>query len=69
MGKDTIRCTRKLYPRSAFIQFLYPWHFMILKTTYFTGYADDSMPFVVGDDTTDALKAFEENGKNLRKWF
>ena len=33
--------------------------FLILKTTYFTGYADGSMPFVVRDDTTDALKALE----------
>ena len=33
--------------------------FLILKTTYFTGYADGSKPFVAGDDTTDALKALE----------
>ena len=33
--------------------------FLILKTTYFTGYADSSMPFLVGDDTTDVLKALE----------
>ena len=38
--------------------------FMILKTTYFTGYANDSLPFVVGHDTTDALKIFE-NGFQL----
>ena len=31
----------------------------ILKTTYFTGYADDRMQFVVGDDTMDALNALE----------
>ena len=30
--------------------------FLILKTTCFTGYADGSMTFVVGDDKTDALK-------------
>ena len=30
---------------------------MLLKTTYFTGYADENMSFVAGDDTTDALKA------------
>ena len=33
--------------------------FLILKTTYFTGYADSSMPFMAGDDTTDTLKALE----------
>ena len=43
--------------------------FLIFKTTYFTGYADDSMPFVVGDDATDAVKALEYISKNLRKWF
>lgn len=32
---------------------------MILKTRYFTRYADDSMPFAVADDTTDAPKALE----------
>ena len=39
--------------------------FMILKTTYFTDYAVDSMHFVVGDHTTDALKALEQIGKDL----
>ena len=43
--------------------------FLIFKTTYFTGYADGSMPFVVGDDTTDAVKALEYISKYLRKWF
>ena len=33
--------------------------FLILKTTYFTGYTDGNMPFVTEDDTTDALKALE----------
>ena len=32
---------------------------MLLKTTYFTGWADDSIPFVVGAYTTYALKALE----------
>ena len=32
---------------------------MLLKTTYFTDYANDNMQFVVGDDTTDALKALK----------
>ena len=30
--------------------------FLILKTTYFTGYVDGSMSFVVGDDTKEAVK-------------
>ena len=59
MGKDTISATTRLYPRPTFIQDLYHDIFMILKTTYFTGYEDDSMSFVVGDDTTAALKALE----------
>ena len=33
--------------------------FLILKTTYFTGYENGSMPFLVGYYTTDALKALE----------
>ena len=33
--------------------------FLILKTTYFIGYPDGSMSFVVGDDTIDPLKALE----------
>ena len=33
--------------------------FLILETTYFTGYTDGSMLFVVGDDTIDALKALK----------
>ena len=33
--------------------------FLILKSTYFTSYADGSMPFMVGDDTTDDLKALD----------
>ena len=40
--------------------------FLILKSTYFTGYTDGSMPFVVGQDTTDALKALEQIDKNLQ---
>ena len=43
--------------------------FLILKTSNFTGYADGSMSFMVGDDTTDALKALEKIGNNLQKWF
>ena len=43
--------------------------FLMLKTTYFTGYADDNTPFVVGDNITDVIKALEETGENLVNWF
>ena len=33
--------------------------FLILKSTYFTGYADDNTPFVVRDNITDVIKALE----------
>ena len=42
-----------------------PLLFNIYIYTYFTDYAVDSMHFVVGDDTTDALKALEQIGKDL----
>ena len=64
MRKDTISGTTKLYPRPSFIQDLYLCRLHdIKKTTYFTGYADGSMPFVDGDDRTDALKALEQIAK------
>ena len=40
---------------------------MIYKRTYFTGYADDSTSFVVGDGTTDALKALEYKSAKISK--
>ena len=43
--------------------------FLILKTTFVTGYADGSMPFLFGDDTTDALRALEQIDKNLQQLF
>ena len=43
--------------------------FLILKATYFTGYADDNTPFAVRDNTTDIKKALEEIGENLLNWF
>ena len=43
--------------------------FLILKPTYFAGYADDNTPFVVWDNTTDIIKALEEIGGNLVNWF
>ena len=56
---STIRGTTRLYPRPIFFNIFIHDIFIILKTTYFDGYADDSMPFVVADDTTDALKALK----------
>ena len=50
MEKYIINGTTRLYPHDIF---------QIFKTTNFTGYADGSMPFMAGDDTTDALKALE----------
>ena len=43
--------------------------FVILKATYFTGYADDNTPFVVRDNIADVIKALEEIGENLLNWF
>ena len=42
---------------------------MILKATSFTGYADDNTPFVVRENTTNVIKALEDIGENLIKWF
>ena len=39
--------------------------FLILNTTYFTGYADDNTQFVVRDNIADVTKALEEMGENL----
>ena len=43
--------------------------FLILKTTSFTVYADDNTPFVVRENTTNVIKALEDIGENLIKWF
>ena len=43
--------------------------FLILKATYFTGYADDNTRFVVTDNIADVMKALEEIGENLLNWF
>ena len=43
--------------------------FLILKATYFTGYADDNTPFVVRNNIADVIKALEEIGQNLLNWF
>ena len=43
--------------------------FLILESTYFTGYADDNTPFLVRDNITDVIKALEEIGESLVNWF
>ena len=43
--------------------------FMILKATYFTGYANNNTPFVVRDNITDVIKALEEIVEKLVNWF
>ena len=43
--------------------------FLTLKTTSFTGYADDNTPFVVTENTTNVKPALKDIGENLIKWF
>ena len=43
--------------------------FLILKITSFTGYANDNTPFVVRENTINVIKALEDIGENLIKWF
>ena len=43
--------------------------FLILNTTYFTDFTDDSTPFVVRDNTADVIKILEEIRENLANWF
>ena len=42
--------------------------FLILKATYFTGYADDNQPFLSRDNINDVMEALEEIGENLVNW-
>ena len=42
---------------------------LILKTTSFTGYADDNTPSAVRENTTNVIKALEDICENLIKWF
>ena len=42
--------------------------FLILKTTIFTGYADNTL-FVVRENTTNVSKALEDIAENPIKWF
>ena len=46
-----------------------PHMFLILKATYFTGYADDNTPFVVRDNIGNVTKALEKIGEDLLNWF
>ena len=43
--------------------------FLILNTTYFTGYTDDNTSLVVKDNISDVIKALEEIGENLVNCF
>ena len=43
--------------------------FLILKSTYFTSYADENTPVVVRDNIADVVKALEEIGESLVNWF
>ena len=43
--------------------------FLILKTIYFTGYADDNTPFAVADDIEDVIRSLKEVLENLITWF
>ena len=43
--------------------------FLILKATYFTGYADDNTPFVVRDNIANFIKSLEEAGEKILNWF
>ena len=45
------------------------WHVLILTTTSFTGYADDNTSFGVTEKITIVVKALEDIGENLVKWF
>ena len=43
--------------------------FLVLKATYFAGYADNNTPFVVRGNIADVIKALEEIGEILLNWF
>ena len=42
--------------------------FVILKAAYFTGYADDDIPFEVRNNITDVIKTLEQIEENLVSW-
>ena len=43
--------------------------FLMLDTTYFTGFADNKTPFEVRDNLAHVIKALEEIGDKLVNWF
>ena len=43
--------------------------FLILNTTYFTGYAGDNISFAVRENIADVIKVLEEIGETLGNWF
>ena len=43
--------------------------FLILKTVYITGYADDNTPFAVADNIKVLIQSLEEVGENPILWF
>ena len=43
--------------------------FLFLHEAQFTGYADDSIPFVVRNNIPDVILALEEMGEKLLSWF
>ena len=43
--------------------------FLILRTVYFAGYADDNTPLVVADNISDIIRFLEEVGENVITWF
>ena len=43
--------------------------FLMLNTTYCTGYGNGNSPFVVRDNIADVIKAPEEIGENILNWF
>ena len=47
---------------------IFMYDILILKATYFTGFADDNTPFVVRDNKAGVIKALEEIGENLLNW-
>ena len=50
------------YPPSSFAKYFHD--MFILKTVYFTGYADDT-PFAIADNIKDVIRSSEEVGENL----